>query len=208
MPFSLHLSDITEFTRVYLAVFYTSVAAFYTLRIILMKQTNSKEFVFAGKRFGKTWCNHATFRFFRAAIWLVCLSRLFYPALDNYIGIMDGFNSVPVILLGLFLLTVGFSSTIIIHLRLGEHWRSGIDPSGPTKLITDGIFQYSRNPMFVFVAMSQFGFFLALPSYFSLTCLVIGLYTLHSQTLEEEKHLKQIFPETYDNYAAKVRRWV
>jgi protein-S-isoprenylcysteine O-methyltransferase Ste14 len=62
--------------------------------------------------------------------------------------------------------------------------------------------------MFVCIAVAQLGFFFAMPSVFSLVCLTIGLYTLNSQTLEEEIHLSQKFPIEYATYASKVRRWV
>ena len=200
--------DINEFTRFYLAIFYSSVAAFYTLRILLMKQANSQEFVFSGKRFCKTWLNHTTFRLFRVAIWMVCVLRLFFPTTDSYLGMIESLNKPPIIVLGLVLLSLGFLSTILIHFHLGKHWRSGIDPSGPKHLITTGIFQYSRNPMYIFVAIAQLGFFLALPSLFTLVCLGIGLYTLDSQAREEEKHLSDKFLESYEQYAAKVNRWI
>lgn len=173
-----------------------------------MKQVNSQEFVFSGEGFNKTWRNHTTFRLFRIVIWLVCVLRVFFPNIDPYLGMLASLNTPPVIVLGLALLSFGFMSTIIVHFRLGKHWRSGIDPRGPEKLITVGIFQYTRNPMYIFVAIAQLGFFLALPSLFTLACFVIGLYTLNSQAKEEEKHLSCLFPESYEQYATKVNRWL
>ena len=41
-------STIVEFTRVYLAVFYTCVAVFYTIRITAMKRAGLREVIFAG----------------------------------------------------------------------------------------------------------------------------------------------------------------
>jgi len=51
-------------------------------------------------------------------------------------------------------------------------------------------------------------FFLDLPSLFSAVCLVVGLYTLHSQALAEENHLARAFPEGYRHYRGQVRRWL
>ena len=115
----------------------------------------------------------------------------------------------PAILVsGNVLLTLGFLSTLGIHFRLGREWRSGIDPGGPRHLISSGVYGFSRNPMFLSVAISQLGFFLAIPSLFSLVCLLVGLYTLHSQALAEETHLVGLFPEDYRDYASRVRRWI
>ncbi|AAZ27676.1 methyltransferase family protein [Colwellia psychrerythraea] len=208
MVLGFNASEIIEFTKIYLAVFYSIVATFYTFRLINKKRQNGKSLVFSGKPFCKTWWNHIAFRFFRISIWMVCLFRLFYPNIDNYLGMINILELPSVITLGLILLTVGFLSTALIHYSLGKEWRSGIDPSGPARVITSGAYQFSRNPMFVCIAVAQLGFFFAMPSIFSLVCLTIGLYTLNSQTLEEEIHLSKKFPIEYAAYASKVRRWV
>lgn len=202
------MSEITEFTRVYLALFFTLVAVFYTLRIILMKRTTGQEVVFPGQRWCNEWWNHLAFRFFRITIWLVCVTRLFYPELDTYLGMFSGMQLPVFIVSGLILLTLGFLFTITTHFQMRFQWRSGIDPTGPEKIITSGLYRYSRNPMFCFVATAQLGFFMALPSCFSLLCLVIGFYTLNSQAKAEEQHLTRTFPIQYPQYASQVRRWL
>ncbi|QFI37273.1 isoprenylcysteine carboxylmethyltransferase family protein [Moritella marina ATCC 15381] len=200
--------ELVEFTRMYLAAFYSLVAAFYTVQIILMKRSNSRELIFSGERFCGTWWNHMAFRLFRVGIWLICLFRVFQPSIDSYLGLIPMLETSLVILSGNILLTLGFISTIIIHLKLGKTWRSGIDPNGPKSIISKGFYKYSRNPMFLCVAISQFGFFLAIPSLFTLICLIIGIYTLYSQTLAEEKHLSRVLPLEYKNYSSQVRRWI
>jgi protein-S-isoprenylcysteine O-methyltransferase Ste14 len=201
-------AEIIEFTRLYLAVFYSAVALFYTIKIITTKIIIHTELIFLGQRYCPNWWNHMTFRIFRAAIWMVCVVRLFLPALDDYLGLIPSLENTPMLLSGNILLTFGFLITIIIHFSMSQKWRSGIDPKGPKKLITDGFFSYSRNPIFVSVAISQIGFFLALPSVFTLVCLIIGLYTLYKQTIAEESHLSAVFPSEYTHYTANVRRWL
>jgi protein-S-isoprenylcysteine O-methyltransferase Ste14 len=199
---------IVEFTRIYLAVFYTFVAAFYVVRITTQKRQESQLVVFPGERFSPTWWNHMLFRAFRFSIWMVCLFRWFFPAIDGYLGIIVDMNVWAVVLAGDILLTAGFLLTILVHFSLGRQWRSGIDPSGPETLRTDGFYKYSRNPMFLGVATAQVGFFLALPSLFSAVCLLIGLYTLRRQTMAEETHLLNRFKTDYEEYRGRVRRWL
>ena len=199
---------IVEFTRIYLAVFYSFVAAFYVLRITAKKRTNPQEVVFPGTPFCSTWWNHMLFRAFRIIIWMVCLFRWFFPAVDTCLGIIVDLNTWPILLAGNILLTAGFLFTILVHFDLGHQWRSGVDPCGPGELRTEGYYNYSRNPMFLGVATAQVGFFLALPSVFSGVCLLVGLYTLHKQTLAEEAHLLSMFPQDYRYYRGRVRRWL
>ncbi len=208
MSLQIGFAELFEFTRAYLAGFYTFVAVFYTARIILLKRSITREVVFAGSRFSSTWWNHITFRVFRVVIWMVCVSRLFFPSLDEYLGLFSSLQSTLLMLIGNAFLALGLISIMTIHYRLGVCWRSGIDPSEPGKIISNGVYRYSRNPMFLLVGLTQVGFFLALPSVFSLLCLIIGLYTLQRQVLAEEVHLSNKLPEEYSDYCANVRRWL
>ncbi|MEW6997989.1 isoprenylcysteine carboxylmethyltransferase family protein [Colwelliaceae bacterium BS250] len=208
MIFPDNTSEIVDFTRLYLALFYSFVALFYTVRIITVKKNTNQELVFTGERFCSTWWNHFIFGIFRASIWMVCVFRFYFPSIDDYLGMISSLENIPIIITGNVLITFGFLLTVIIHFSMGCKWRSGIDPKGPEQLITDGFYQFSRNPIFLCIALSQMGFFLALPSVFSLTCLIIGLYTLYRQTLSEERHLLEVFPSKYRIYLTKVRRWI
>ncbi len=201
-------SALVEFTRIYLAIFYTGVALFYTVRILMTKKSINTELVFPGERFCSHWWNHMTFRLFRVSIWMVCVIRLLYPEFDQYLGLITTFDNVLVPIFGNVLLTIGFLMTIIIHFSMKQQWRSGVDPKGPNTLITNGFFKYSRNPIFVSVGLSQLGFFLALPSIFTLVCLIIGLYTLYKQAIVEEQHLGAAFQGDYQVYQSNVRRWI
>lgn len=199
---------IIEFTRLYLAVFYTFVAFFYISKIIWAKRSSGQQQVFPGQRFCTSWWNHIAFRVFRATIWMICVFRFFVPEIDGFLGLLPSMLNVPVMFAGNLLLTCGFVFTIIVHLSMGSQWRSGIDPKGPAQLMTHGFYRYSRNPMFSAIALSQLGFFLALPSLFSLICLLVGLFTLYRQAIVEEQHLAGAFPAAFAQYKAGTRRWL
>lgn len=111
-------------------------------------------------------------------------------------------------MLGNALLTVGFILTMVVHFNMASLWRSGIDPQGPDELKVNGFYAYSRNPMYLGVAAAQLGFFLALPSVFSLVCLLVGLTALYRQVLIEEQHLVSIFNTQYKKYKELVPRWL
>ncbi|WP_088328809.1 isoprenylcysteine carboxylmethyltransferase family protein [Lacimicrobium sp. SS2-24] len=196
------------FSRIFLAAFYTFVAAFYVVSITVKKRSQHTEVIFPGQRFCATWWNHILFRVFRIAIWMVCVWRFFLPQTEHYLGMFSSLYHAPVVITGMILLSVGFVGTMSIHLLLGDRWRSGIDPYQPEGLMTQGVYGLSRNPMFVGVAMAQLGFFLALPSMFSLVCLLVGQVTLHRQVKSEEAHLSARFPQDYALYRRNVRRWL
>ncbi|MDF2178883.1 isoprenylcysteine carboxylmethyltransferase family protein [Aliiglaciecola sp. CAU 1673] len=197
-----------DFTRYYLAGFYTFVAAFYTARILIRQKAEARAMVHPGGRGSVTWWNHMLFRVFRVSIWLICVLRCFYPSLDDYLGVAATLQTLPVLLMGLILLTMGFGFTLVVHFHLGSQWRSGIDPQGPERVLTQGVYHYSRHPMFVGVGISQLGFFLALPSVFTAICLLVGWTTLYRQALAEEQHLQERFSDAYRQYQASTPRWL
>ncbi|MBE0361315.1 hypothetical protein PALI_b0268 [Pseudoalteromonas aliena SW19] len=148
------------------------------------------------------------FKFFRAAIWLVCVVRLFIPELDDYLLLFTPLNGWPGVMFGNVLLSAGFALSMFVHFDMASLWRSGIDPNGPKELKTTGLYEYSRNPMYLGVAAAQIGFFLALPCLFSLVCLLVGLTALYRQIMVEEAHLEKSFTESYQKYKQLVPRWL
>jgi len=65
------------------------------------------------------------FRLFRASIWVVYLARLFFPIVDNYLGIIFLSQSFFILLLGDILLTFGFlmiAFLMIIIIQFYNGW--------------------------------------------------------------------------------------
>lgn len=201
-------TDIHDAVRAYLAVFFTFVAAFYSLRIFYMKSHVAAEVVFPGRWFSGTWWNHMVFRCFRLLIWAICVIRQFEPSTDRYLGMIGWLQHDWLVLSGAVLLTLGFALAIAGHFDQGRNWRSGIERAGPPYLKVTGLYRFSRNPIFLGVAIAQIGFFLALPSCFTLICLGVGLIALNRQILSEERHLEETFKGQYRDYTRMVRRWI
>ncbi len=197
-------SDIAWMVRVFLAMYFSSIALFYVWRL-----TRAKDLVHLGTVGSCHHVNQTLFRVFRATIWLVCVSRVFAPKLDQWLGIIPLlYQNDAILFSGAIMLVAGFGVALTGHYQLGPCWRSGIDPGGPAKLVRDGLYSRSRNPMMIGVLLAQSGFFLALPSSFSLVCLLMGLVAVLSQVRIEESHLAQAFPTEYPSYQRQVRRWL
>ena len=84
----------------------------------------------------------------------------------------------------------------------------GIDPDKRQTLLTEGPFGRSRNPLFLAIMLGQLGFFLALPSIFSLVCLIAGIVVLVGQSYREEVTLTETFGQAYEVYRRQVPRWL
>lgn len=90
--------------------------------------------------------------------------------------------------------------------------KTSVDPLKPSKasqLVTFGLFQYTRNPMYLGLLLILIALFLKFENYYNITFLI--LYTWYITTFQikpEEKVLTEIFGDTYTNYCKKVRRWI
>lgn len=89
-----------------------------------------------------------------------------------------------------------------------ESWRIGIDEENDTKLITNGLFKISRNPIFLGVIVANVGLFLVLPNAFTLLIVALSIVSINTQVRLEEEFLKKQFGNEYLEYSKKVRRWV
>ena len=87
-----------------------------------------------------------------------------------------------------------------------ESFRIGIDPDHPDKLV-DGVFAFSRNPIYVAFAMILIGEFLIFPNWITLIYLGAALWLFHRQVLREEEYLKGHYGRAYEEYCRRVRRY-
>lgn len=197
---------LADWMRYFLAGYFTSVAVFYAVRLLWRKTPGN--LVFMGRPGSTHWYGHATFRVFRVLIWGVCVWRAFSPAADRYLGVFTFWQDPWIEVTAAIMLICGFALALLGHRQLGRDWRSGIDPDGPSQLVTAGLYSLSRNPMYLGVLMAQAGFFLALPSWFTLLCLLVGSVAIVSQVRLEEMHLRNRFPVDFPGYAMQVARWL
>ncbi|MCX8524842.1 isoprenylcysteine carboxylmethyltransferase family protein [Chryseobacterium formosus] len=87
-------------------------------------------------------------------------------------------------------------------------WRIGIDEDLKTELITIGLFNYSRNPIFFGMLLSLIGLFFTLPTLTSLIFFIISTILIQTQIRLEEEFLLNQHGNDYLQYKAKVRRFL
>jgi protein-S-isoprenylcysteine O-methyltransferase Ste14 len=90
----------------------------------------------------------------------------------------------------------------------GRSFRVGIDEKTEEKLITNGTFSISRNPIYLAFILFFTGIFLSYPNIISSVFLVLLVLTIHSQILREEKFLKNHYSSEFEGYCNKVRRYI
>jgi protein-S-isoprenylcysteine O-methyltransferase Ste14 len=97
----------------------------------------------------------------------------------------------------------------VVAVRVARTSLNPMQPDKATSLVVSGIFRYSRNPMYVGLALlvtawavylANFIAFLALPGFVA--------YMSRFQIVPEERALRARFGDRFTNYQRRVRRWL
>ncbi len=97
---------------------------------------------------------------------------------------------------------------------LFQFYRNGtsIDPHKPDKakvLVTDGIYQYSRNPMYLALFFLLIAYASILQNVLNLGLLALFIWYINRyQIIPEEEVMEEKFGDEYQEYQSKVRRWL
>lgn len=148
------------------------------------------------------------FKVVMAALAAVVLINTFFPDWNVYLLPVFWLESEVVRYAGVALLLISLVWTIAAQLQMGDSWRIGIDEQEATGLVRSGIFGYSRNPIFLGMIVSLFGFFLALPNAFTMLFMVLGWALIQIQVRLEEEWLRRTHGRAYSDYEQNVRRWL
>lgn len=86
---------------------------------------------------------------------------------------------------------------------------SPIHPDRTSQLVTTGVYAWTRNPMYVGLALALFGALLALKNAGSLLGVVaLVMFLDRFQIRPEERVLTEKLGEPYQAYLRAVRRWI
>jgi protein-S-isoprenylcysteine O-methyltransferase Ste14 len=118
------------------------------------------------------------------------------------------FHSEIISWIGVLLCLAGLLLFLWSLISFRQSFRVGIDADHPDRLITDGVFAFSRNPIYVAFAIILIGEFFIFPNWISLIYLVAATWLFHRQVLREEEYLGGHYGQAYAEYRRRVRRYV
>lgn len=107
-------------------------------------------------------------------------------------------------------IVVGIISIVFFALAtitMKNSWRVGI-PEERTSIITNGIYKISRNPAFVGFDLMYISILMIFFNIPLLICSLWAMVMLHLQILQEERWLKNVFGQGYEDYFKKVNRYI
>ena len=140
-------------------------------------------------------------------VFLLFLLTMYLLATVLPVGHFDFFGRTVLLL---FLSALGFLVAVVAVWQFYSQ-RTTISPhkiEKTNRLVTTGIYQYSRNPMYLALLLILIGGGLYLQNAFN--ALLVGgfvYYMNHFQIFPEEEMLKAKFGREYQLYQKAVRRW-
>jgi protein-S-isoprenylcysteine O-methyltransferase Ste14 len=110
--------------------------------------------------------------------------------------------------LGLTAVIVGAA---ILLTAIGLFRKAGTDPKPwktPSSFVTDGVYRWTRNPMYLGMALIYAGIALRADSLVTLLLLIPVLLWIRRNVIDrEEAYMETRFGEPYRAYKGSVRRW-
>lgn len=109
---------------------------------------------------------------------------------------------------GLPLLVWGY-----LQYRLSGQYRTRLGGGGPgvdkppVRLVTTGIYRFTRNPMYSGHLIFMLGLTITFASLFAAALLAFHLWWFQRRVREDETHMQRLFDADYTAYAQRVRRW-
>ncbi|OGO27826.1 MAG: hypothetical protein A2Z16_02035 [Chloroflexi bacterium RBG_16_54_18] len=203
------MNTIQILLQVYLVVFYGVAIFWRSYRV--WKVTGVYPYRLSAREYQRDDVHELVSRLFRltlAGVAFVVLvysfALLVYVYFAPFTWLQTPFASVA----GLYLLAVALIWVLVAQRHMGDSWRIGIDTEHISPLITHGVFEWSRNPIFLGMRVLLIGLFLVIPTALTLALWWLGDVLMQVQVYLEEEHLARQHGTAYEAYRQRVRRWI
>ncbi|MFC4349013.1 methyltransferase family protein [Kordiimonas lipolytica] len=137
---------------------------------------------------------------------LYLFARPFWPALDDILMVQPFAYAHW----GVAVMAIGILIAVISQMDMGHSWRIGLPPDAEEgmDLVTGGLYQFSRNPIYVGIMLFLIGAVVVAPGLFTMTCLALTWVFVSLIIRQEEAFLSDKFGDAFEAYKARVRRWL
>jgi len=139
--------------------------------------------------------------------YLVILLAL--AVLIHFIFPIQEIISHPYNYIGIVIIAIGIAMTLLVNYLLLKSGTSIKPYESPSLLVSSGPFKFSRNPLYLGMAVALFGVDILLGSISPFVFLMLFIIIIDRFFIPmEEKNLERTFGKKYDDYKKQVRRWI
>lgn len=134
---------------------------------------------------------------------------LFHVVMAYLVSVLFSWDSPFLMILGAHVVLVAVLFAVWAAFTMRRARTTVIPRRDPSALVTGGPFAFTRNPIYVADLVAVVGFALIFGQPFA-AILAVPLFLVLDRRFAgpEEARLAELFGEAFDDYRAKVRRWV
>ncbi len=141
------------------------------------------------------------------AVKAAAYGAFFAEAISVVLG--SGCFAPPVRIAGALAGGAGAAVFAVSVLTMKDSWRAGVSRTEETTLVTEGVYQISRNPAFLGFDLMYLGIGVMFFHWVLFAASVLAAVTLHLQIVHvEEPFLEEAFGEAYAEYRKRVCRYL
>ena len=132
------------------------------------------------------------------------------PLLDRFLGLAPLNIARPVQIVLVLVLVASGLAVVLAAMRRFARAGTRVEPWAPSSaIVSDGIYRFTRNPMYVGMALVMLGLALIIGSPASLVMVIVALLIVDRFVIRrEEAYLEAKFGADYLDYRTRVRRWL
>jgi protein-S-isoprenylcysteine O-methyltransferase Ste14 len=118
-------------------------------------------------------------------------------------------NRAASMVIGAGLIAAGVAVAIAGVRRFRSAHTTVLPFGGTTQIVSSGVYRWTRNPMYLGMALTYVGLSFVLNSGWCLLLLPVSLSLVHYFAIRpEERYLTRKFGDEYNRYRSQVRRWL
>ena len=106
--------------------------------------------------------------------------------------------------IGAVMFGCGLGLALWARFHLGRNWGMPMTRTDEPELVTSGPYHYVRHPIYSGILLAMLGTGLAVSWYWLVVFVLLGVYFVHSATVEE-RAMTDTFPSTYPSYRAHTK---
>lgn len=141
---------------------------------------------------------------------LILIIIFMYGVLNSFIEFepIEYLDILVLKIIGIILSILSLILTVHAQKDMSDSWRIGIDEENKTRLVTEGAFQYIRNPIFAGMLLILASLVLLMPAAFMAYLAVLSCIVINIQVRMEEEFLLMIHGKAYRDYKSTTGRFI